>query len=68
MNCTFCVRVNMRRPFDSYLWFDHKNNQRHSNDMLNAISEKGRLVKVNKDGKKLPATNYIYLVPLGVSK
>ena len=31
MNCTFCVRVNMRSPFDLYIWFNHKNKNHHQN-------------------------------------
>ena len=51
MNCTFCGRVNMRRPFDLYLWFDHRNTQRHQNAMLDAISEKERILKATKYGE-----------------
>ena len=55
--CTIIFNiVNMRRPFESYLWFDHKNNQSHQNTMLNTISEKERLAKATKDGTKRPAT------------
>ena len=36
--------------------------------MLNAISEKERLAKENKDGKKWTSTKYISLMSLGVSK
>ena len=51
MNCNFFGRVNMRRPFDLYLWFDHRNTQRHQNAMLDAISEKERILKATKYGE-----------------
>ena len=68
MNCTFFVRVNIRRPFDSYLWLNCNNNQRHWNAVLNAISEKENLANAIKDGKNFPATKYISLISLVVSK
>ena len=68
MNCTFFGRVDIRRLFDSYIWFNHHNNQRRWNAALNAISEKEHLENATKDGGKFPATKYISLVSLVVGK
>ena len=56
MNCTFCGSVKTRRPFELYIWFNHKNSQSYWNAMLNSISEKERLTKATKYGKKGPDT------------
>ena len=65
MKCTFCGGLNIRRPFDSYIWFNQKNNQRYWSAMLNAISKKNLLTKATNYGGKRPATNQIYIMSLG---
>ena len=57
--------VQIRRPYDSCLWFDHKTNRGHKNALFNAISEKEHLEKENKEGTKRPAKRKISLISLG---
>ena len=63
VSCTFCARVQMRRPHDSYLWFNYETNRGHQNSLLIAISE-----NTTKEGIKWPATKKISFVSLGVIK
>ena len=56
VSCTFCARVQMRRPHDSYLWFNYETNRGHQNSLLIAISE-----NTTKEGIKWPATKKLLL-------
>ena len=57
----------MRRPYDSYLLFDHKTDRGHKKAVSNYISEKERLTNEIKEEKKRPATKQMYLISFGTS-